>query len=137
MSAQQRIRYYQILCEAERLAIDLYKEDSVTLTLLRKNHEPVRFYDGFATCRAWGKTLEFHRLSERNICQVLWEPWQGSSTKVVKMPIRTVLKRAKLDGDKLTKFFRDQKLKRTNEALGWLIHSENGVVWMGPPEGLE
>lgn len=135
--AQKKIEYFQTLCKAESLAIELYREESATLTLLRKNHEPVRFFDGYATCRAWGKTLEFHRLSERNICEVLWLPWQGNSEKVVKLPIATVLKKAKLDPDaKIMKYFKDQATKTANPAVGWLIHSDSGLIWMGPPSQL-
>lgn len=122
----------------EQLAVELYREESIALSVLRKNHEPVRFYDGFATCRAWGKTLEFPTLSQRLICEVLWEPWQGSSAKVVKLPVSVVLERAGLNPDTpIRKYFRGKRRKGSVDPLGYLIHIDREVIWMGPPKGLE
>ena len=136
--SEAKIRYYQLLCEAEKLAVEHYKEESIALSVLRKNHEPVRFFDGFASCRAWGRTIEFPTLSQRLINQVLWEPWQGCSNRVVKLPVSTVLERAGLEPNaKIIKYYRNQKRKQVSEAIGYLIHIERELVWMGPPDGLK
>jgi hypothetical protein len=133
--ALKKIHFYELLCEAERLAVELYREESIALSVLRKNHEPIRFYDGFAHCRAWGKSLDFPTLSQRCIVEVMWEPWQGSSERVVRLPIETILERAGLNPNTpIQKFFRDQKRKRVHPALGYLLHFTKEIGWMGPPE---
>lgn len=136
--AEKKIRYFQVLIEAERLAVELYREESIALSVLRKNHEPIRFYDGFAHCRAWGKSFDFPTLAQRCIIEVMWEPWQGSSERVVKIPIQTILERAGLNQNTpILKFFRDQKRKKINPAVGYLLHFSREVGWMGPPESPE
>ena len=132
--AQKRINYFNKLVELEKESIDLYPEESITLSVLRKNHEPVRFFNGFATCRAWGRTFHFHTASQRWICEVLWQSWQGRSDLLVKIDVDTVLEEAGLKpSNQLEKLFLNQKTRKPHEAMGFLIHQENGVAWMGPP----
>ena len=138
--AAKKIAYFQSLHQLEKTALELYPEESITLAVLRKNHEPVRFFDGFATCRAWGVTLEFPTPSQRWICEVLWTPWQGNSEFVVKMDCQTVLEKAGLSsGGQIEKHFQVKKKIRgkyatkPHEAFGYLIHQHAGVIWMGPP----
>ena len=129
---EKKILYYQQLRQLEVIAAELYPQDAPRLVLLRKSHEPVRFERGFATCRAWGVTYHFHTLSQRTICQVLWNAWRGESGYQAWLPVKTVLLRAGLEPD--AKFSRYWRGKRKHPALGVLIHTQADLVRMGEVE---
>lgn len=125
----KKIRYYQSLREIELLAAELYPQDVPRVVHLRKLREPVRFSPGFATCRAWGVTYHFHTVSQRAICEVLWEEWQGQSDYHAWLPQKTVLLRAGLEPDaKLSRYWRG---KVRHPALGVLVHTKGDLVRMG------